>query len=72
LLQLVGTGPDNGDPATGGATLLHAGSIAVGIGAGASLGIFLGRPIVDQVRGSPAAATAHPDPGGRGCGRLGG
>jgi uncharacterized membrane protein YjjP (DUF1212 family) len=50
LLQLVGTGPDNGDPATGGATLLHAGSIAVGIGAGASLGIFLGRPIVDQVR----------------------
>jgi uncharacterized membrane protein YjjP (DUF1212 family) len=50
LLQLVGTGPDNGDPSAGSATLLHAGSIAVGIGAGASLGIFLGRPIVDQVR----------------------
>jgi uncharacterized membrane protein YjjP (DUF1212 family) len=49
LLQLVGTGPGGGDP-TGAATLLRALGIAVGIGAGASLGIFLGRPIVDQLR----------------------
>jgi hypothetical protein len=38
------------DPAAGGSALLTALSVAVGIGAGASLGTFLGRPIADTVR----------------------
>lgn len=50
LLQLVGTGSGTGNPGAGAATLLHALGVAVGIGAGASLGTFLGRPIVDQLR----------------------
>jgi uncharacterized membrane protein YjjP (DUF1212 family) len=50
LLQLVGTAPGTADPAAGSTGLLHALGIAFGIGAGASLGIYLGRPIVDQVR----------------------
>jgi uncharacterized membrane protein YjjP (DUF1212 family) len=50
LLQLVGTAPGTADPAVGSTGLLHALGIAFGIGAGASLGIYLGRPIVDQVR----------------------
>jgi uncharacterized membrane protein YjjP (DUF1212 family) len=50
LLQLVGTGPGAADPAAGASTLLHALGVAVGIGAGASLGIFLGRPFADQLR----------------------
>jgi uncharacterized membrane protein YjjP (DUF1212 family) len=50
LLQLVGTAPGTADPADGGATLLRALGVAVGIGAGASLGTFLGRPISDQLR----------------------
>jgi uncharacterized membrane protein YjjP (DUF1212 family) len=39
-----------GDSSGGSAALLKALAVAVGIGAGASLGIFLGRPIVDTVR----------------------
>lgn len=50
LLQLVGTHPAAADPAEGAATLLHALGVAVGIGAGASLGTYLGRPIVQQMR----------------------
>jgi uncharacterized membrane protein YjjP (DUF1212 family) len=50
LLQVVGTAPGAGNPAAGAATLLHALGVAVGIGAGASLGIFLGRPFADQLR----------------------
>jgi uncharacterized membrane protein YjjB (DUF3815 family) len=50
LLQLVGTGPGTGNPDAGAATLLLALGIALSIGAGASLGIFLGRPLVDTVR----------------------
>jgi uncharacterized membrane protein YjjB (DUF3815 family) len=50
LLQLVGPTPGSVDIATGVATLLLAGSIALGIAAGATLGTYLGRPIVDQLR----------------------
>jgi uncharacterized membrane protein YjjP (DUF1212 family) len=50
LLQLIGTEPATADPSAGGATLLLAFGVAVGIGAGASLGIYFGRPIADQVR----------------------
>jgi uncharacterized membrane protein YjjP (DUF1212 family) len=50
LLQLVGTGPGTANPTGGAAGLLHALAIAVGIGAGASLGTYLGRPIVNQLR----------------------
>lgn len=50
LLQFVGTEPDLGDPSTGAGTLLHALGVAVSIGAGSSLGVFLGRPLVDTVR----------------------
>ncbi len=50
LLQVVGPAPGTADQAAGGATLLLALGAAVGIGAGASLGTYLGRPIVDQLR----------------------
>jgi uncharacterized membrane protein YjjB (DUF3815 family) len=50
LLELVGTTPGSANAPAGGSALLHALGVAVGIGAGASLGIFLGRPIVDTVR----------------------
>jgi uncharacterized membrane protein YjjP (DUF1212 family) len=52
LLQLVGTEPGSADadPTAGGNALLHALGVAVAIGAGASLGTFFGRPIVDTVR----------------------
>jgi uncharacterized membrane protein YjjP (DUF1212 family) len=50
LLQLVGTKVGEANPTEGSATLLHALGVAVGIGAGASLGTFLGRPIVQQMR----------------------
>jgi uncharacterized membrane protein YjjB (DUF3815 family) len=50
LLQLMGTVPGDGDPGHGGRTLLLALGVAVAIGAGASLGIFLGRPLADTVR----------------------
>ena len=50
LLQMVGTEPGLGDPTAGGGTLLVALGVAISIGAGASLGIFLGRPLVDTVR----------------------
>jgi uncharacterized membrane protein YjjP (DUF1212 family) len=53
LLQLVGTSPHTADPAGGAATLLLAFGVALGIGAGASLGTFLGRPIVEQLRRIP-------------------
>jgi uncharacterized membrane protein YjjP (DUF1212 family) len=49
LLELVRT-TGSGEPPAGGSALLHALFVAVGIGAGASLGTFLGRPIVDTVR----------------------
>jgi uncharacterized membrane protein YjjB (DUF3815 family) len=50
LLQLTGTSPGSGDLAAGVGTLLLAVSIALGIAAGATLGTYLGRPIVDQLR----------------------
>ena len=50
LLQLVGTSPGSGNLAEGIATLLLAASIALGIAAGATLGTYLGRPIVGQLR----------------------
>jgi uncharacterized membrane protein YjjP (DUF1212 family) len=50
LLQLVGTSPGSGNLAAGIATLLLAASIALGIAAGATLGTYLGRPIVGQLR----------------------
>jgi uncharacterized membrane protein YjjP (DUF1212 family) len=53
LLQLVGPATDQADPAGGAASLLRALGIALGIGAGASLGTFLGRPIVEQLRRIP-------------------
>jgi uncharacterized membrane protein YjjP (DUF1212 family) len=53
LLQLVGTSPDTADPSAGGAALLLAFGVALGIGAGASLGTFLGRPIAEQLRHIP-------------------
>jgi uncharacterized membrane protein YjjP (DUF1212 family) len=53
LLQLVGPAADQADPAGGASTLLRALGVALGIGAGASLGTFLGRPIVDQLRRIP-------------------
>jgi uncharacterized membrane protein YjjB (DUF3815 family) len=53
LLQLVGPSTDQADPAGGASTLLRAAGVALAIGAGASLGTFLGRPIVDQLRRIP-------------------
>lgn len=50
LLQVVGTSPHGGDPATGASTLFLAFNVALGIAAGASLGTYLGRPIIDQLR----------------------
>lgn len=50
LLQIVGVEPGEGDVAAGGSTLLLALGVAVGIGAGASFGTFLGRPIAATVR----------------------
>jgi hypothetical protein len=50
LLQLVGTEPGTGDAGGGVSTLLLALGVALSIGAGASLGIFLGRPLADTVR----------------------
>jgi len=50
LLQIVGPEPRLGDPQTGAGTLALALGVAISIGAGASLGIFLGRPLVDTVR----------------------
>jgi uncharacterized membrane protein YjjP (DUF1212 family) len=53
LLQLVGPSPDTADAAAGGSTLLLAFGVALGIGAGASLGTYLGRPIAEQLRRIP-------------------
>jgi uncharacterized membrane protein YjjP (DUF1212 family) len=53
LLQLIGPSSDLADPSGGAASLLRALGIALGIGAGASLGTFLGRPIVEQLRRIP-------------------
>src|SRR6185369_16250592 len=53
LLQLVGPSADQADPAGGASTLLRAAGVALAIGAGASLGTFLGRPIVEQLRRIP-------------------
>jgi uncharacterized membrane protein YjjB (DUF3815 family) len=50
LLQLVGTSPGSGNIAEGIATLLLSASVALGIAAGATLGTYLGRPIVGQLR----------------------
>jgi uncharacterized membrane protein YjjB (DUF3815 family) len=50
ILQLVGTSPGSGNLAEGIATLFLAASIALGIAAGATLGTYLGRPIVGQLR----------------------
>jgi uncharacterized membrane protein YjjP (DUF1212 family) len=50
LLQLVGTEPGAGNASTGGATLLLALGVALGIGGGASLGTYLGRPLAATVR----------------------
>jgi uncharacterized membrane protein YjjP (DUF1212 family) len=50
LLKLVGTSPGTANPSGGAATLLHALAVALGIGAGASLGTYLGRPLVNQLR----------------------
>ena len=50
LLQVVGPQPGTENPAEGSATLLQALGVALGIGAGATLGIYLGRPLADTVR----------------------
>ena len=39
-----------GDPDSGGSTLLLALGVAIAIGAGSSLGTYLGRPLADTVR----------------------
>jgi uncharacterized membrane protein YjjP (DUF1212 family) len=53
LLQVVGPATDQADPAGGADSLLRALGVALGIGAGASLGTFLGRPIIEQLRRIP-------------------
>jgi uncharacterized membrane protein YjjB (DUF3815 family) len=53
LLQLIGPSTAQADPAGGASTLLLALGVALAIGAGASLGTFLGRPIVEQLRRIP-------------------
>jgi uncharacterized membrane protein YjjP (DUF1212 family) len=55
LLQLVGPA-GQADQSGGASSLLRALGIALGIGAGASLGTFLGRPIVEQLRRIPFPA----------------
>jgi uncharacterized membrane protein YjjP (DUF1212 family) len=59
LLQLIGPSTDQADPAGGAATLLRAFGVALGIAAGASLGTFLGRPIVEQLRRIPFPIRRH-------------
>jgi len=54
LIQLVGSTIDAPDPAKGAATLGMAASIALAIAAGASLGVFFGRPVSDKLILIPA------------------
>ena len=49
LLQLVGSTSSNADPSKGAATLGTAAAIALAISAGASLGVFFGRPVSEQL-----------------------
>ncbi len=55
LLQLVGSASAVSDPAKGGATLGTAVAIALAIAAGASLGVFFGRPVSEQLMTLPLA-----------------
>ena len=53
LLQIVGTNFETPSPSEGGATLLVAVGVALAIAAGASLGMYLGRPVGDRLMGPP-------------------
>ena len=53
LLEMVGTNYDPPAPSDGGTTLLIAVGVALAIAAGASLGMFLGRPVGDRLMGLP-------------------
>ena len=49
LIQLVGSNSADPDPAKGAATLGTAAAIALAIAAGASLGVFFGRPVSEKL-----------------------
>ena len=49
LIQLVGSTSAPADPSKGAATLGTAAAIALAIAAGASLGVFLGRPVSEKI-----------------------
>jgi len=53
LLQIVGSNVEVPAPSEGAATLLVAVGVALAIASGASLGMYLGRPIGDRLMGVP-------------------
>jgi uncharacterized membrane protein YjjB (DUF3815 family) len=59
LIQMVGVLPNSGNLLQGGLTLFQAAGVALGIGAGASFGTYLGRPMADQLHRIRDRARNH-------------
>jgi len=59
LIQLVGTNAVPPSPSDGAGTLMVAAGVALAIAAGASLGMFIGRPVGDRLMELPQAWYGH-------------